>query len=112
MPKILLAVLIAAFLNAMINSSPAEARGRRCDTTDVDQILRDIPISSDRVESISLRPQKGAGDDNDRIHGYDATVRLAEFDGVLMIDMTILCGQSRIYTRGHDQIPGIRATCI
>ncbi len=88
------------------------AADHRCSST-VAEIIQQTPDLSDRVESISYTRRRASGDGaENRTVGWDARIRLADFDGVLVIDLNTRCGTRQVYTRGHDSLPDIRAYCL
>ncbi|MHA1571055.1 MAG: hypothetical protein ACTSWM_04490 [Alphaproteobacteria bacterium] len=97
---------------AVTLGATARAVDHQCSAT-VSQVIQQTPNISDRVESISYTRQRAAGDGaENRTIGWDARIHLADFDGVLVVDLTTRCGTRQVYTRGHDSLPDIKAFCL
>ncbi len=105
-------IVIAATIAGGGTAHAQRNTARGCDAA-VDQVLAQIPDISDRVESISFNRQLAHGDGaENRTIGWDVWVRLADFDGALVIDLTTRCRTRQVYTRGKDSLPDIRAHCV
>ncbi len=108
-PSVIVAVSI--LLTPVVDIGAAFAAEHRCDAA-VEQILQDLPGISARVESVSYNRQRAHGDGaENRTIGWDVWVRLAGFDGALVLDLTRRCNARQIYTRGKDTLPDIRSYC-
>ena len=108
-----LAILATTTLVASVAlSGQGRAADHQCAAA-VAKIIQQTPNLSDRVESISYTRQRAAGDGaENRTIGWDARIRLADFDGVLVIDLNTRCATRQVYTRGHDTLPDIKAHCL
>lgn len=107
-----IAVIAATILAAQfVNSGEAFAAEHRCSAA-VEQILQENADVSGRVESISYNRRLAHADSaENRTIGWDVWVRLTDFDGALVLDLTTRCSPRQIYTRGKDKLPDIRSYC-
>ena len=104
-----LAPITALVLAATTHEAQSSGRHDQCEAP-VDEALVSLGVEASRVEDISIQIRSyNNRQDESRINGILAWVRLTDCSGHLVIDMTPKCRVKQSYTRGDCSVAGVAA---